>query len=170
MDAMVGHRTARHERFGWASARLDDVANWVPARLTALLVMMARPASAAAVWRAVRRDARAHPSPNSGVAEAAFAAALGIRLGGVNRYGDRVERRPPLGVGRPPEPGDIAAAVHLADEVQRQLAAVLLATSVVGFLTHRGRHRGARRHGAAKVALGPVASTGPTSQDAGLSR
>jgi adenosylcobinamide-phosphate synthase len=121
----------------------------LPARLTALLVMAARPAMAGSVWRTVRRDAPAHPSPNSGVAEAAFAAALGIRLGGVNRYGDRVEERPVLGVGRPAEPGDIAAAVRLAYEVERRLAALLLATSAVGLATRR-IHRGAhRRHGAA---------------------
>jgi adenosylcobinamide-phosphate synthase len=142
MDAMVGHRTPRHERFGWASARLDDLATWVPARLTALLVVLARPAAARAVWRAVRRDAPAHPSPNSGVAEAAFAAALGLRLGGVNRYGDRVEVRPTLGDGRPPQPGDIAAAVRLAREVERRLVALLLVTSATGFITQRARRRG----------------------------
>jgi adenosylcobinamide-phosphate synthase len=137
MDAMVGHRSPRYARFGWASARLDDAANWVPARVTALLVALARPAAAGAVWHSVRRQAPAHPSPNAGVAEAAFAAALGIRLGGRNRYGDRVEDRPRLGSGRPPEPGDIAAAVGLAGEVQRQLAGLLLALSVVRLVTRR---------------------------------
>jgi adenosylcobinamide-phosphate synthase len=141
MDAMVGHRSARHARFGWASARLDDAANWVPARLTALLVALARPERAPDVWRAVRRDAPAHPSPNAGVVEAAFAAALGLRLGGVSRYGDRVEDRPALGDGRPPEPGDIAAALALAREVERRLAAVLLVTSFVSFVTQPTRSR-----------------------------
>ena len=73
MDAMVGHHDDRYERFGWAAARLDDAAAWVPARVTAALVATCRPRAAGAVWRAVRRDAPAHPSPNSGVAEAAFA-------------------------------------------------------------------------------------------------
>ena len=104
MDAMVGHRSDRYAEYGWASARLDDAANWVPARLTAALVMAVRPRAAAGVVRAVRHDAPAHPSPNSGVAEAAFAGALGLRLGGVSRYGDRVEIRPPLGDGRPRSP------------------------------------------------------------------
>jgi adenosylcobinamide-phosphate synthase len=135
MDAMVGHRSPRHERFGWASARLDDLANWIPARITALLVVLARPDRAAAVWRAVRQDAPAHPSPNAGVVEAAFAAALGLRLGGRNRYGDRVENRAPLGNGRTPEPGDIAAALGLAREVERCLAAVLLAASLLRSMT-----------------------------------
>ena len=117
MDAMVGHRSPRYVRYGWASARLDDAAGWLPARATAALVAMARPAAAGDVWRIVRRDAPAHPSPNAGVAEAAFAAALGLQLGGENRYGDRVEVRPPLGDGRPAEPGDIARAVRLSSHV-----------------------------------------------------
>ena len=117
LDAMVGHHSARYERYGWASARLDDLAGWVPARVTAALVAGVRPASAGAVWAAVRTQAPAHPSPNAGVAEAAFAAALGLRLGGENRYGDRVELRPPLGTGRPAEAGDIARAVALSRDV-----------------------------------------------------
>jgi adenosylcobinamide-phosphate synthase len=127
LDAMVGHRSTRYARYGWASARLDDVANWVPARVTAVLVAVVRPRRAGAVWMAVRSQARAHPSPNAGVAEAAFAAALGLRLGGPNRYGDRVELRPSLGVGRPAEPGDIAPAAALSRDVTLALAAVLLA-------------------------------------------
>lgn len=126
MDAMVGHRDARHERYGKAAARLDDAAGWVPARATALLVAAVRPRAAKGVWRAVREDAPAHPSPNSGVAEAAFAAALGLRLGGENRYGDRVEVRPALGDGRPPELADIDAAIHLASDVAWALTAALL--------------------------------------------
>jgi len=126
MDAMVGHRSPRYLRYGWAAARLDDVANWVPARATAALVAAVRPRAASEVWRTVRRDARAHPSPNSGVAEAAFAAALGLRLGGESRYGDRIEVRPSLGAGRPAEPGDIAPAVRLSRDVSLGLAALLL--------------------------------------------
>jgi adenosylcobinamide-phosphate synthase len=125
LDAMVGHRSPRHRHYGWASARLDDAAGWVPARVTAGLVGAVRPAAAAAVWTAVRTQAPAHPSPNAGVAEAAFAAALGLRLGGENRYGDRAEVRPPLGTGRPPEAGDIARAVALSRDVSIGLAALL---------------------------------------------
>jgi len=109
LDSMVGHRSARYERFGWASARLDDAMAFVPARVTAALVALARPARAVDVGRVVRRDASGHPSPNAGVAEAAFAAALELRLGGLNRYGDRTEHRAELGDGKPPTPADIPA-------------------------------------------------------------
>src|SRR5207237_4612721 len=110
----------------WAAARLDDLAAWVPARVTAAAVAAVRPRSAPAVWNAVRHEAPRHPSPNAGVAEAAFAAALGLRLGGENRYGDRIEVRPPLGSGRPPEPHDIARAVALSRDVTAALVAALL--------------------------------------------
>ncbi|MEY2420904.1 MAG: adenosylcobinamide-phosphate synthase [Acidimicrobiaceae bacterium] len=118
LDAMVGHHSPRYERFGWASARLDDAANFLPARVTGGLVAVARPRRATAVQRAVLGDAPSHPSPNAGVSEAAFAAALGVRLGGENRYGDRAELRPPLGDGRSPERHDIARAVRLSSDVQ----------------------------------------------------
>jgi adenosylcobinamide-phosphate synthase len=125
MDATVGYRSERYANYGWASARLDDVANFVPARLTATLVAAVRPRSAPAIWRAVRQDAPFHPSPNSGVAEAAFAAALDVRLGGVNTYGTRTERRPQLGRGRAPQVSDIAAAVELCRDVTYALIASL---------------------------------------------
>jgi adenosylcobinamide-phosphate synthase len=127
LDSMVGHRSPRYRAYGWASARLDDAAGWVPARLTASLVAAVRPASGRDVWRAVRTQAPAHPSPNAGVAEAAFAAALGLRLGGLNRYGDEVELRPPLGRGRAAEHGDIARAVRLSLDVGAGLGAGLAA-------------------------------------------
>jgi adenosylcobinamide-phosphate synthase len=131
MDATVGYHNDRYENYGWASARLDDVANFIPARLTAALVVVARPQAAREVWRAVRRDAPLHPSPNSGVAEAAFAAALGVRLGGVNIYGSRTERRAQLGDGRAPEAPDILAAAALCRDVTRGLIASLLAVAAV---------------------------------------
>ncbi|MGB0112630.1 MAG: adenosylcobinamide-phosphate synthase CbiB [Ilumatobacteraceae bacterium] len=117
LDAMVGHRTARYDRFGWASARADDAANWIPARLTVLAVAAVRPRRARAVWRVVRRDHRNHPSPNGGVVEAAFAGALGVRLSGVNDYGGSTERRGPLGDGCVPARADIRAAVRLSRDV-----------------------------------------------------
>jgi len=125
LDAMVGHRSSRYENFGWASARLDDVVNWVPARATAALVAAVRPVRATDIWRALREQAPQHPSPNAGVAEAAFAAALGLRLGGENRYGDRIEVRSPLGTGRPPERADIGRAVTLSKHVTAALAAIV---------------------------------------------
>lgn len=125
LDAQVGHRDARYARFGWASARLDDVANYLPARVCALLVAAVRPRAAREVAAVVRRDARAHPSPNAGVAESAFAAALGLRLGGTNVYGGRAEVRPQLGRGRPPEARDVRRACRLSRDVAVTLAAVL---------------------------------------------
>jgi adenosylcobinamide-phosphate synthase len=127
MDAMIGYRNDRYRQYGWAAARLDDAAAWLPARLTALLVATVRPTSARHVYAAVRRDAPAHPSPNSGVAEAAFAAALGVRLGGPSRYGNRTEQRPQLGTGRPPTPADIGRACRLSLDVTVALAVSLAA-------------------------------------------
>lgn len=126
MDAMVGHRNDRYENFGWAAARLDDGANWVPARLFALLVMTAAPGRARAVRASVRRDAHLHPSPNSGVAEAAVAAALGRELGGPLQYGDRHENRPRLGDGPRPEAADIARARKLTSKTEWALIAMLV--------------------------------------------
>ncbi len=143
LDAMVGHRSDRYRNYGWASARLDDLAGWVPARVTAALVAALHPRAAAAVWTAVRSQAPAHPSPNAGVAEAAFAAALGLRLGGENRYCDRVELRPPLGTGRPPERHDIARAVDLSRDVSIALGALWGVKSAVSArITPRNALRG----------------------------
>ena len=125
MDAMVGHRSDRYEHFGWASARADDVAGYLPARITAVLVCLAAPARARAAMAAVRRGAAAHPSPNAGVAEAAFAGALGIELGGMLQYGARTERRPLLGGGPRPGPDEIGRAVALASRVELTLMGLL---------------------------------------------
>ncbi|MGY1802803.1 cobalamin biosynthesis protein [Blastococcus sp. SYSU D00922] len=130
LDAMVGHRSPRYERFGWAAARLDDVANWVPARVTAALTVACAPlvgGSAAGALRTWLRDGAHHPSPNSGRCEAAAAGALGLRLGGRNVYGSRIEVRPALGDGRPPGTGDIGRAVRLSRAVWT--AAAILATA-----------------------------------------
>jgi adenosylcobinamide-phosphate synthase len=120
LDSMVGYRSPRYARFGWASARLDDVASWVPARLTGLLAVACAPVaggSPAAAWRAMRRYGRRHPSPNAGRCEAAFAGALGIRLGGTSAYDGVTENRPWLGDGRVPGPADIGRAVRLSRAV-----------------------------------------------------
>jgi adenosylcobinamide-phosphate synthase len=117
LDAMVGYRSPRYERFGWAAARLDDAANWVPARLTALLTAALAPwacGSARQALRTLRRDGAAHPSPNAGRCEAAFAGALGVRLGGTNVYHGVTERRGQLGDGPAPTARDIARAVLLS--------------------------------------------------------
>lgn len=130
LDAMIGHHSPRYERFGWAAARLDDLVNWVPARVSGLVAVVAAPlvgGSPAAAWRAARRDAGQHPSPNAGVVEAAFAGALGVRLGGANVYAGRVEDRGVLGEGRPVQVGDIARAIRLARLVSLGSLALALA-------------------------------------------
>ncbi|QXG74753.1 cobalamin biosynthesis protein [Modestobacter sp. L9-4] len=130
LDAMVGYRSPRYARFGWASARLDDVVNWVPARLTAVLTVLTAPlagGSPAGAWRVWRRDGAAHPSPNAGRCEASLAGALDLRLGGRNVYGTRVEERPVLGDGRPPVRGDVVRAVRLSRAVWTTAAAVAAA-------------------------------------------
>lgn len=137
LDAMVGYRNERYGRFGWAAARVDDVLAWPAARCTALLVAAVRPRRAFDIWRAVRRDAPHHPSPNAGVCEAAFAAALGLRLGGPNRYGDRVEVRPYLGDGRPAEADDIARVVRLSRDVTVALALLLVTPTLGARVVHQ---------------------------------
>jgi adenosylcobinamide-phosphate synthase len=89
LDSMVGYKNDKYIHLGWASARLDDIANYIPARLTALMLLAASwclRLDAKGAWNAVRRDASGHPSPNSGYPEAAVAGALGVRLGGENSY------------------------------------------------------------------------------------
>jgi len=90
-DSMIGHKTPRHQAFGWAAARFDDVINLPASRLTALLVVAAAAvtpgADAANAWSAVRRDAKKHRSPNAGWPEAAMAGALGLSLAGARVYG-----------------------------------------------------------------------------------
>jgi adenosylcobinamide-phosphate synthase len=131
LDAMVGHHSPRYENFGWASARADDVANYLPARLTAALTAAVAPVaggSGRGALAVARADGKRHPSPNAGVAEAAFAGALGLSLGGRNDYRSHVEERPVLGAGgRPPGPADIARAARLCRAVTFAAAAVCAA-------------------------------------------
>ncbi|MGC8480546.1 MAG: adenosylcobinamide-phosphate synthase CbiB [Acidimicrobiales bacterium] len=117
MDSQVGYRNERFRRFGTAAARLDDVANYLPARLVVVLVMVVRPRKIGRVIDAVRRDAPQHPSPNAGVAEASFAGALGVTLGGTNTYGGVSEPRGNLGVGPAPTASQIAEARRLSRRV-----------------------------------------------------
>jgi adenosylcobinamide-phosphate synthase len=100
LDSMIGHKTERYLRFGWAAARLDDVANWIPARLCGVLM----PLSALfcgqdllSSWRIMRRDGAKHESPNSGIAEAAMAGALQVRLGGLSHYDSEPWEKPLIG-------------------------------------------------------------------------
>jgi adenosylcobinamide-phosphate synthase len=145
LDAMVGHHTMRYERFGWAAARLDDVANVVPARLTAILAAALAPAvggSGRAALRTLRRDGAAHPSPNAGRCEAAFAGALGVSLGGTNVYQGRAERRGTLGDGPPPEPADLDRAIRLSRLITA--SATVLAAATAYLLSARGTRLPAR--------------------------
>jgi adenosylcobinamide-phosphate synthase len=132
LDSMVGHLDERYRHLGWASARLDDVANWAPARLTSLLFVAAAGVSsgrAGQAWRILRRDGAKHPSPNSGRPEAAMAGALGVQLGGVNVYAGVPSERPRLGdPGVPLASNHIAAALRLL--VLATGGAVLLAMGV----------------------------------------
>lgn len=132
LDAMVGHRNPRYENFGWASARADDIANYLPARLTAALTAAVAPFASGngrRAWDVARRHGGQHPSPNAGVSEAAFAGALGVRLGGRNDYGSHVEDRPTLGAGgRAPVRADIGRAARLSRAVT--VAAVGVCTAI----------------------------------------
>ncbi|WP_410875322.1 cobalamin biosynthesis protein [Nocardia sp. A7] len=134
LDAMIGYRNERYERFGWAAARTDDVANLVPARVTGLLtaglasLVGGKPSGALRAWR---RDAAEHPSPNAGVVEAAMAGALGIRLGGRTQYRHGIELRPTLGDGPTPSPADLRRAVRMSAGVQVGALAVAVAISAL---------------------------------------
>ncbi|WP_306535719.1 adenosylcobinamide-phosphate synthase CbiB [Geobacter sp.] len=100
LDSMVGYKNERYLRFGWASARFDDLANLVPARLTGLLMVLAAPLarlSGRNAWRIMLRDGRNHSSPNSGIPEAAAAGALGVQLGGTNIYFGKPVAKPTIG-------------------------------------------------------------------------
>ncbi|SEH13678.1 adenosylcobinamide-phosphate synthase [Thermoleophilum album] len=117
LDAMWGYRDERYRHFGRFAARLDDLLGWPGARLGVLLTALRAPlvgGSARGVLAAVRRFGHLHPSPNAGPMEAAFAGALGVRLGGPVRYGGRLERRPWLGEGRDPSDQTVRDALRLA--------------------------------------------------------
>jgi adenosylcobinamide-phosphate synthase len=127
-DSMIGHRTPRHEAFGWAAARLDDLVNLPASRLSALLLvaaaMLGKSASAAVAWRAVLRDAARHRSPNAGYPEAAMAGALGLSLAGPRVYGGVTIDDATMGDGR----RDVTAAdIRRALTLYRYADAILIA-------------------------------------------
>lgn len=128
LDAMVGYHSPRYQRFGWAAARLDDLVNLLPARMTAALTVCCAPVvggSSRGAWRVWRCDAAAHPSPNAGQVEAAFAGALEIRLGGRTAYRHGLEQRPILGDGRNPDAGDLARGIELSRIIGWAAAALI---------------------------------------------
>lgn len=141
LDAMVGYRNARYSHFGWAAAKLDDLANWLPARLAGALAVAAAPVVGGDPRQAVRaivEQSGAHPSPNGGVVEAGFAGALGVRIGGRNSYGGVVEDRGELGFGAAPTASDLVRANRLALAVS---AGSVLVSAGLAALLHRGRLR-----------------------------
>jgi adenosylcobinamide-phosphate synthase len=127
-DSMIGHRTPRHEAFGWAAARLDDLVNLPASRLSALLLiaaaMLSKNSSAGAAWRAVVRDASRHRSPNAGYPEAAMAGALGLSLAGPRVYGGVKIDDATMGGGRRDA---TAADIRRALALYRYADAVLIA-------------------------------------------
>ncbi|WP_422774631.1 cobalamin biosynthesis protein [Plantactinospora sp. WMMC1484] len=135
LDAMVGHRSDRYVRFGTAAARLDDLLNLVPSRLTGLLTIAAAPlvrGDRSRAWRIWRRDRADHPSPNAGQCEAAMAGALGVRLGGRNVYFGRAEVRPFLGDGPRPEARHIDRAARLSGAVGLAALGIAVAYAATG--------------------------------------
>jgi len=133
LDSMIGHRTPRHAAFGRAAARIDDVANWVPARLTGLVFALVSVRPGAAL-RAMARDARRHRSPNAGWPEAAMAGALGIRLSGPRVYADRVADEPWLNAGAAdPGPGDLTRALGLYRRAMLACGALIAGLAVLGW-------------------------------------
>jgi adenosylcobinamide-phosphate synthase len=131
LDSMIGHRTERHEAFGWAAARLDDVANLVPARLTGLLfaLVSAHPMDA---MSCMARDARRHRSPNAGWPEAAIAGALGVRLCGPRFYHGELADEPSLnGAARDPSAVDIARGLKLYSRAMICLAGLLVVLAFI---------------------------------------
>jgi adenosylcobinamide-phosphate synthase len=133
-DSMIGHRTPRHDAFGWAAARLDDLVNLPASRLSALLLIaaasMTKGASASGAWRAVWRDAARHRSPNAGYPEAAMAGALGLALAGPRSYGGILVNDALMGDGRRQAN---AADIHAALALYRRADAMLIA--IVATLT-----------------------------------
>lgn len=130
LDSMIGHRNARYAAFGWAAARIDDVANLAPARLTGALFALAS-ATPGLALATMTRDARRHRSPNAGWPEAAMAGALGVRLSGPRVYGDHVADEPWLnGEARDPGPADVAAALRLYRRAMAGLGVLVAAIAV----------------------------------------
>ncbi|MGG4451426.1 adenosylcobinamide-phosphate synthase CbiB [Brevibacillus porteri] len=117
LDSMVGYKNEKYRNLGWASARFDDVLNYIPARLTALLLVAAswlQRLDWKQCWAMIRRDAHLHPSPNSGLPEAGVAGALGVQLGGLNYYQGVASNRAKMGdAKRPLQASDIVATIRL---------------------------------------------------------
>lgn len=128
LDSMIGYRNARYRSFGTVAARLDDLANWIPARIAAGLLALAAGRAAVAAFRCMRRDARRHRSPNAGWPEAAVAGALGFRLSGPRAYGGEPVAEPWIGDGEADlGPAAIEAALALARRAFLLLVGITIA-------------------------------------------
>ena len=131
LDSMIGHRNPRYEDFGKVAARLDDLANLIPARLTGLAIALV--SGRADALRVMWRDAGRHRSPNAGWPEAAMSGALGIRLSGPRAYGDRVADEPWLNAGAPdPQSGDLTRGLVLYRRAMVLCCAVLVVLALIG--------------------------------------
>ncbi len=131
LDSMIGHRTPRHQAFGWAAAHIDDVANFIPARLTGVLFALLSTERRAAMWRMIS-DGPRHRSVNAGWPEAAMAGALGVQLSGPRTYHGEVANEPWLNAGaRDPRAADIGQALKLYRRAMALLALLLLILAVV---------------------------------------
>jgi len=133
LDSMIGHRSARYEAFGKVAARLDDVVNWVPARVTAVLFALSQPHRTVAALRVVLADASKHRSPNAGWPESALAGALHVRLSGPRIYVTGAVQEPWVNEDAPdPAPRDLRRALHLYVRAMGGAALLLLGLGVLG--------------------------------------
>ena len=131
MDSMIGYRSERYRDFGWAAARLDDVVNWIPARLTGLIYVLVSPQMRYS-YKIMRRDAPRHRSPNAGWPEAAFAAALNLRLSGPRLYDDKMSADPWLNErGADPDATDIEKGLGLFNRLIGVIFALLVGLMVI---------------------------------------
>jgi adenosylcobinamide-phosphate synthase len=128
LDSMIGHRSERHEAFGWAAARIDDIANFIPARLTGFLFVLLAPRRSEAL-ACMTRDARRHRSPNAGWPEAAMAGALGVRLSGPRIYHGSITNEPWLN-----EDARDPCAAHIGEGLSIYRRAMLLLAGVLAIL------------------------------------
>ncbi|MBI4825582.1 MAG: cobalamin biosynthesis protein CobD [Nitrospirae bacterium] len=135
LDSMVGYRNEKYKNFGWASARLDDIANFIPARITGMLIVAAAfilkmsAATSRLSLRTMLRDGRKHLSPNSGIPEAAMAGALGIRLGGPSFYSGMLVEKPYIGIEEKPEVKDDVSYLNASENA----LLIVKITSLLGF-------------------------------------
>ncbi|MFS1511614.1 adenosylcobinamide-phosphate synthase CbiB [Chengkuizengella sp. SCS-71B] len=139
LDSMVGYKNDKYEHYGWASARFDDLLNWIPARFTGFLIVVVslfnKNFNSLRAWKAIQQFAHQHPSPNSGIPESAVAGALGIQLGGRNMYEGIVSERARMGVAlRDLNRNDILHSIHILNGVSVLCAGGILCGLLFNYL------------------------------------